>query len=88
MKNAEYQGRAVLRVVGEQKREYGTMYKDPILTAKLLLERMSIRIANVEKDRVVAIVKDLYGTRSHGSQPSQGPSVAIIHQIYGVFRDG
>ena len=88
MNQAEYRWRAVLRVVGEAKREYGTMDKDPIVTARHLLERMAIRIANVEKDRVLAIVQDLCGTRSHDSRHMQGPSVAIIHQIYGVFRDG
>ena len=88
MNKAEYRWRAVLRVVGEAKREYGTMDKDPIVTARHLLERMAVRITTVEKDRVLAIVQDLCGTRSHDSRHRQGPSVAFIHQIYGVFRDG
>lgn len=80
--------RATLRVAGEQNRLFGTKYEDPVLTARNLLMRIAFRIPNVEKDRVVEIVKDLYGTRSHGSQPSKSPCVKIIHQIYGVFRDG
>jgi hypothetical protein len=80
--------RAVLRVVGDKQRKFGTHSEDPVVTAKNLLESMGFLVANDEQDRVVKIVKDLCGTTSHGSQPSNSPCVAIIHQIYGLFRDG
>jgi len=51
--------RAVLRVVGEKGRKYGTKYEDPSLTAKKLLETMGPRIHSAERDRVVEIVKNL-----------------------------
>ena len=51
--------RAVLRVVGEKGRKYGTKYEDPSLTAKKLLETMGPRIHSSERDRVVEIVKNL-----------------------------
>ena len=51
--------RAVLRVVGEKGRKYGTKYEDPSLTAKNLLETMGPRIHSAERDRVVEIVKNL-----------------------------
>ena len=80
--------RAVLRVVGDKDRKFGTYSEDPVVTAKNLLESMGFRVGIDEQDRVLKIVKDLCGTTSHGSQPSNRPCVAIIHQIYGLFRDG
>ena len=51
--------RAVLRVVGEKGRKYGTKSEDPSLTAKRLLETIGIRLDRAEKDRVVELVKEL-----------------------------
>ena len=80
--------RAVLRVVGDKDRKFGSYSEDPVVTAENLLESMGFRVGMDEQDRVLKIVKDLCGTTSHGSQPSKSPCVAIIHQIYGLFRDG
>ena len=51
--------RAVLRVVGEKGRKYGTKSEDPSLTAKRLLETIGLRLDRAEKDRVVEVVKEL-----------------------------
>ena len=51
--------RAVLRVVGEKGRKYGTKSEDPSLTAKRLLETIGLRLDRAEKDRVVELVKEL-----------------------------
>ena len=51
--------RAVLRVVGEKGRKYGTESEDPSLTAKRLLETIGLRLDRAEKDRVVEVVKEL-----------------------------
>jgi len=85
---ADAMWRAVLRVVGDKDRKFGTYSEDPVVTAKNLLESMGFRVGIDERDRVLKVVKDLCGTTSHGSQPSNRPCVAIIHQIYGLFRDG
>ena len=53
------QWRAVLRVVGEKGRKYGTKSEDPSLTAKRLLETIGLRLDSAEKDRVVEIVKEI-----------------------------
>ena len=51
--------RAVLRVLGEKGRKYGTKSEDPSLTAKRLLETIGLRLDRAEKDRVVELVKEL-----------------------------
>jgi len=82
--------RAVFRVTGDPVRKYGTNHQDAFQTAKDLLDRFPERIENMEKNRVLEIVKEVYGTTGHGSQPRFVPPrpVATIHQIYGLFRDG
>ena len=42
--------RAVLRVIGETKRIFGTTRTDAIITVKNLLDRISFRIANEERE--------------------------------------
>ena len=82
--------RAVLRVIGQprSKRLSGQPRSNAILTVQNLLDRISFRISNEERDRVMNIVKIYYGSMSQGVQLSFKPSVATIHQIYGLLRDG
>ena len=95
MTNAKYKNgmewRAVLRVVGEEKRDYGTRHEDPYESARKKMENLGPRITSAEKKRVLDMAKDLWVKRRNGSPPrhgSQRGSVTIIHQIYGVYRDG
>lgn len=82
--------RAVLRVPGEADRTYGTHHEDACRTAKDLLRRFPGRIAETERNRVLDIVEEVHGCLLHGSQPRKEPATpsAIVHQIYGLFRDG
>ena len=82
--------RAVLRVHGEADRTYGTHHEDAYRTAKDLLCRFPGRIAESESNRVLDVVEEVYGCLLRGSQPRKEPvkPVAIVHQIYGLFRDG
>ena len=76
-------------------RKYGNTRTHPILTVENLLDKHSVRISNEERERVMEIVKSVYGRQgvqpsqaSQGVQPCQDKQVAITHQIYGLFRGG
>ena len=80
--------RANVRVTGEGTRYWGTRNLDAVESARNLLSRISDRISAAELKRVLEVVQDAPGSSTRGSQPSSSPCVSIIHQIYGVFRDG
>ena len=68
---------------------YGTRHEDPYVSARKKMENLGSRITSAEKKRVLDVAKDLWVKK--GSPPrhgSQRGSVTIIHQIYGVYRDG
>ena len=52
------------------------------------MSRMSDRISDAERDRVLEAVQVAHGPSTNCSRPSGSLCVPIIHQIYGVFRDG
>ena len=79
--------RPVLRVIGER-RCFGTRQKSAVESTRNLLSRISDRMSDAERDRLLIAVQAVHGPSTHGSQPSSPPCVSIIHQIYGVFRDG
>ena len=80
--------RVNVRVTGEGTRYWGTRNLDAVESARNLLSRISDRISAAELKRVLEVVQDAPGSSTRGSQPSSSPCVSIIHQIYGVFRDG
>ena len=82
--------RANLRVMGEEKRRFGTENPDAWKSAENLLSRWSSEISISEKHRVLDLVKETYGTTGNGFQPRcpAASPVKIIHQMYGLFRDG
>ena len=50
--------RAVLKVVGEPARDFGTMYEDPYVSGVEMMENLGSRITTAEKTRVFDMVKE------------------------------
>ena len=71
--------RAVIRVgvKGEAVRTYGACRLDALQSANELLGRFPDRIAHHEKNRVLQIVQEHYGTTGLGSQPRSSPCEAV-----------
>ena len=61
--------RAVLRVAGESNRHFGTRQASAVDSASDLLSRITDRVSDEERNRVLRVVLDLHGPQ-HGSQPS------------------
>ena len=82
--------RATVRIDGEEDRTYGTIHQYAYQTAMNVLNRFPERIQDMERTRVLDIVEQFYGRSPDGLQPRNPPDtpVAIVHQIYGMFRDG
>ena len=73
----------------EKIRTYGSRGRiDALQSANEVLGRFADRQEHHEKNRVLQIVQELYGTTGLGSQPRSSHCVRIIHQIYGLVRDG
>ena len=72
--------RAVLTVNGEKKRRYGTRNEEAVVSASNLFTHIPHHISKAETNRVLETVR--------GFQPSGPPNVSMIHQIYGMHRDG
>ena len=100
VRGAEKKWRAVLRVVGEQGRYFGTRRSSAVESTEELLDRVSARMSDEERSRILAVVLDFHERgsfsaacpeRIRGSQPSKiaGSSecVSLIHQMFGIFRD-
>ena len=62
--------RAVLRVTGEAGRYFGTRHREAVQSAQNLLSRISDRISDAERNRVLKVVQCVPGPSTHGSQPS------------------
>ena len=93
LRGAETKQRAVLRVAGEDDRYFGTRRSTAVESTEDLLDRMSDRLSDEERSRILAVVRDFDQRRSfsvpspgriRGSQPR---CVLLVHQIFGVFRD-
>ena len=60
----------MLRVTGEAGRYFGTRHREAVQSAQNLLSRISDRISDAERNRVLEVVQCVPGPSTHGSQPS------------------
>ena len=77
--------RAQIRIKGEKKRLWGSYEREAQHSVKDLLPRLLGRLAPLEKIRVLNIAEEVSAREELQFVP---PPVAIVHQIYGLFRDG
>ena len=59
-----------MRVTGEADRYFGTRHREAVESAQNLLSRISDRISDAERNRVLEVVQCVPGPSTHGSQPS------------------
>jgi len=86
--------KAVLSVAGETDRNgrinryFGTNHASAVGSARNLLSRITDRVSDEERTRVLEVVRDVHGPRVHVlGLPTGSHCVSLVHQVYGVFRD-
>ena len=72
--------RAVLRIAGEVQRYWVSRHEAAVESIRQLLIRVSHRMADVGKDRVLQVVQAVHGRNTQGSQPRRSPRIKIFNK--------